>query len=185
MLRTERIREDNLEYAIQIQEELFPHESGRINFEESVYGITDFEYYLLYLEKDCVGVIGIYSNAIDPQSAWLGWFGIREPYRRRKLGSEAIGFYEEMAKAKGYRFARLYTDEFDNDAAIEFYRSNGYTSEQYSNPEDPICYQYRMLIFSKSLTSDPLVPWNSRNMGLTEQIEKQRKIERERNQNSQ
>ena len=34
---------------------------------------------------------------------------------------------------------------------------------------------YKTLIFSKSLSGDPLIPWNSRNIHLTEQIAKQRK----------
>ena len=33
----ERITEKNIDYAIQIQEELFPGECGRTNFEESMY----------------------------------------------------------------------------------------------------------------------------------------------------
>ena len=32
----ERITKNNIEFAIQIQEELFPGESGRANFEESL-----------------------------------------------------------------------------------------------------------------------------------------------------
>ena len=33
--------------------------------------------------------------------------------------------------------------------------------------------KYKTLIFSKSLTSEELVPWNNRNIHLTEQIAKQ------------
>ena len=44
----ERITEMNIDYAIQIQEELFPGESGRANFVESMDERSGYEYFLLY-----------------------------------------------------------------------------------------------------------------------------------------
>ena len=79
-----------------------------------------------------------------------------------------------MAASRGYRFARIYTDAENNDAAIAFYKSNGYSCENYQNPEDPVCVKYKVLIFSKALTSEELVPWNNRSIHLTEQIAKQK-----------
>ena len=81
----ERITEKNIDYAIQIQEELFPGESGRTNFEESMDESSGYEYFLLYEDGACIGVIGIYSYPEDPNSAWLGWFGIREDFRFTRL----------------------------------------------------------------------------------------------------
>jgi hypothetical protein len=80
-----------------------------------------------------------------------------------------------MAAARGFQFARLYTDAENNDTALAFYRSNGYTCEPYQNPEDPACIRYKTVIFSKALTSRALVSWNSRTIHLTEQIAKQEK----------
>ena len=171
----ERITENNIGFAVQIQEELFPGESGRTNFEESISGTADYEYYLLYENGICAGVIGIYQYPEDKDSAWLGWFGIREEYRRKHLGSRALKMYEDMAAKRGYLFARLYTDAENNDTAIAFYKANGYQCEPYMNPEDPACLKYKTLIFSKSLTSETLIPWNSRSIHLTEQIAKQEK----------
>lgn len=172
-----RITEDNIAYAMSVQNELFPGESARANFEESLDGTTDYEYYLLYYDGVCVGVIGIYQYPEEPDSAWLGWFGIREEYRRKHLGSTALKIYEEMASERGYRFARLYTDAEQNDTAIAFYKANGYVGEPYLNSQDPACKEYKTLIFSKPLTDDPLVLWNSRNIHLTEQIARQRKYD--------
>lgn len=171
----ERITKNNIEFAIQIQEELFPGESGRANFEESLDENSGFEYYLLYEGGACVGVIGLYSYPEDRDSAWLGWFGIREDFRRKNLGTAALKVFEEMAATRGYLFARLYTDAVDNDVAIAFYKANGYVCELYQNPQDPACMKYKTVIFSKSLTSRPLVFWHSRNIHLTEQIAKQEK----------
>ena len=89
-----------------------------------------------------------------------------------------------MAADRGYRFARLYTDAEHNDAAIAFYKANGYLCEPYLNQQDPACRQYPTLIFSKPLTGDALVPWNSRSIHLTEQIAKQQKQDFIPNENS-
>ena len=169
----ERITEKNIDYAIQIQEELFPGESGRANFVESMDERSGYEYFLLYEDGTCIGVIGIYSYPEDQNSAWLGWFGIREEFRRKKLGTTALKAFEEMASARGYLFARLYTDAVNNEVAIAFYQANGYVSESYQNPLDPACMKYKTVIFSKSLTPSPLEFWNNRSIHLTEQIAKQ------------
>lgn len=169
----ERITECNLSYAVQIQEELFPGESARTNYEESLAEPSAYAYYLIYEEGVCAGIIGLYRYPEDPDSAWLGWFGIREGFRRKRLGSRALKLFEEMAAAGGYRFARLYTDAVNNDAAIAFYKANGYTCEPYLNPQDPACTQYPTVIFSKALSAGALAPWNNRSIHLTEQIAKQ------------
>ncbi|MDO5110284.1 MAG: GNAT family N-acetyltransferase [Erysipelotrichaceae bacterium] len=168
-----RVTADNLDDAVSVQEELFPGESGRANYEEAVYGMSGYRYYLLYEDGECVGVTGLYWYPEDPDSAWLGWFGIREEYRRRHLGTLALKRFEEMAAKQGFRYARLYTGADDNEAAITFYRACGYICEPYMNPQDSAGAEERMLIFSKPLTDEPLVPWNSRSIHLTEQIRKQ------------
>ena len=171
----ERITESNLNYAVQIQEELFPGESARTNYEESFAEPSAYEYYLIYEDGACAGIIGLYCYPEDPDSAWLGWFGIREGFRRKRLGSRALKQFEEMAAARGYRFARLYTDAVNNDAAIAFYKSNDDTCEPYLNPQDPACIHDPTVIFSKTLAAGALAPWNNRSIHLTEQIAKQNK----------
>ena len=174
-MHLERTTENNINFAVSVQEELFPGESGRANYEESLVASSGYEYFLIYVGDDCAGIIGLYCIPEDPDSAWLGWFGIREGFRRRHLGSAALKRFEDMAVSREYRFARLYTDALNNDAAIAFYHANGYICEPYLNLEDPACLQYKTLIFSKPLADEPLVFWNGRNIHLTEQIEKQRK----------
>lgn len=177
-MKLERITENNIEYAVEIQEELFPGESGRANFEDSLDGTTEYEYFLIYEDGECAGITGLYTYPEDPESAWLGWFGIRENFRRKHLGSRSLNMFEEMAASRGYKFARLYTDQENNDAAIAFYKANGYSCESYHNPQDPACMEHKTVIFSKSLTSGQLVPWNSRCIHLTQQIAKQEKYSR-------
>ena len=173
MLTPVRITKQNLAYAVRVQAELFPGESAKTNFIESLSAASGYEYYLLYLNGVCVGVTGIYVYPEDPDSAWLGWFGILKAFRRQRLGSEALRLFEDTASARGYRFARLYTDAENNDIAIAFYKANGYTCEPYLNAQDPAALEHKTLVFSKSLTAEPLVLWNGRSIHLTEQIAKQ------------
>lgn len=174
MLRLERITRKNLKLAVDVQREIFPEYSAEVNYEESINGTTDYEYDLIYNGDDCIGITGIYSIDTDKESSWLGWFGIREKYRRKHFGTEAIKLYEKAAKERGFKYARLYADRDDNDATLAFYRNNGYVSEPYTNKEDCNDPSVNLLIFSKSLTDAPLVPWGNRNIHLTEQLEKQK-----------
>ena len=170
-----RITKDNIDCALSIQQGLFPGESARANYEDNLDPASGYEYYMIRDGGTCVGITGIYVCPEDPDSAWLGWFGIIESRRRKGLGTKALRMFEEAAAAGGKRFARIYTDAENNDAAIAFYAANGYTREPYMNPGDPACLKYRTLIFSKSLTPGDFVPWNNRSIHLTEQIAKQEK----------
>ena len=174
MLKYERVDQNNVGIAIAIQNTLFPEENGRMNYEEAINGITDFQYYLVVDEDGSyVGISGLYHYPVDAESAWLGWFGIKEEYRRRHYGSQTIALFEQLARDQGYRYARLYTDEHDNDEAIQFYLSIGYTCEKYKNEDDPASLKLPLLIFSKSLYGGCVTPWNNRNIDFTSQARKQ------------
>lgn len=171
----ERITQDNIEFAIKVHSELFPDFSAERNYVESFDGNHSYQYSLIMLEEKCIGIIGLYSYSQYPDSAWLGWFGIRKQYRRMKYGTQAIKEFEKTAVKKGFCFARLYTDKHNNDAAISFYRVNGYIEESYYNNDDPASADHPIIIFSKPLLGQDPIPWNNKNIYLTEQIEKQKK----------
>ena len=175
MIKQVRITEQNLIFAAQVQHTLFPECSAWENYNESVRNLSSNEYYLLYLDEVCIGISGIYQYPSDPASAWLGWFGILPAYRRYGYGSEALGIFEQTARDRGFAYARLYTDRYNNEAAITFYTANGYSGEIYDNPDDPAAFQYPIFVFSKSLTGDPVPPWNNREMNFTEQMKKEKK----------
>ena len=173
MLDLISVTKENLDQAVKIQNTIFPLYNAEVNYTDAVTGKADNEYSLVYDNGTCVGITGLYTYDTDPDSAWLGWFGILEPYRRRGYGRELIRLFEETARERGFSHTRIYTDRYENDAAIAFYTSCGYTSEVYDNPDDPACYEYPVLIFSKSLTGAPVTPWNSRSIHLTEQMVKE------------
>ena len=175
MLTLIPVTKDNVRTAIALQNTLFPGYSGEENYLDGVSGKADNRYYLVCDKDVCVGITGLYSYPANPESAWLGWFGVLQEFRRRHYGSRILSMFEEQARCAGFRYARIYTDRYDNNTAIAFYTACGYTSEIYDNPEDPACYQYPVLIFSKALYDGPLPAWNNRDIGLTEQMKKELK----------
>lgn len=169
-----RITNQNLQTAIEIQNNIFPTHDASQNYRDSVSGVTDYKYYLIEEEGiGYIGVTGLFSLDIDPDSAWLGWFGILKQYRRHHFGSMAMRLFEEQAKTLGFKYCRVYTDRDNNEAAINFYTSNGYSFESYNNPFDPSCFDFPVLIGTKCVSTSPFVLWNNRNMGFTQQIYKQ------------
>ena len=175
MLRCVEINEALFDIAITIQNEIFPDHDAFQNYKEAVEHITDNKYYLVQNETngEYVGISGIYSLSIDPDSAWLGWFGILEKYRRKHYGSETLRLFEDTARSLGFKYCRFYTDKFDNDATISFYKKNGYILENYDCVTDPSCVDFPILIGSKSLDKNPPTLWNNKNIDLTSQIFKQ------------
>ena len=120
-MKTIDLNKDNLQTAIDIQRAIFPTHDASQNYIDSVDGTTANKYFLLYEDGiGYVGISGLYSLKADPESAWLGWFGILEQYRRNRYGSEALRLFELRAKELGYKYCRVYTDRDDNDSAIDF-----------------------------------------------------------------
>lgn len=172
----EKINKDNLELACKIQNEIFPEEDGSQNFIEQINKDPyrkEQDYYIVYVDNTPVGVTGIYSYHEYPESAWLGWFGILEKYRRNGYGKMALDKTIELAKSKQYTRFRLYTDEYATDAH-RLYESRDLIKEEYDNPDDKDNYiDARIFIYSKSLNDEPLEKWNNKILGLKEQSDKE------------
>ncbi|MBR5027443.1 GNAT family N-acetyltransferase [Candidatus Saccharibacteria bacterium] len=175
-IRFERITKDNLEIACKVQNEIFPEEDGRQNFvdmvEQNPYR-KELDYYIVYLGEAPIGVTGIYSYHEYPDDAWMGWFGVLEKYRGRGLGGEILDRTIDLAREKGYKNFRLYTDEFAKDAH-RLYESRGMVKEIYDRPDDRDEYfDAEVYIYSINLAGEKVEPWNNRFLGLKEQGEKE------------
>ena len=157
-----QITSENIGVALEIQNAIFPSESAQETYMDSIsYPSSDLVYWLLQEGDVFVGVSGLYSFQTEPESAWLGWFGILEKYRRNGYGSDALALFEEYAKKNGYLYVRLYTGRDNNDIAKKFYKENGYVEEQYECLNDPA--QEKISIFSKSLYNDKELPmWDNK-----------------------
>lgn len=172
----EQIQNHNLETAVKVQNQIFPHEDARKNFVDSINHAPyrkDLIFWLIRNNDEYVGVVGLYSYPQYPDNAWLGWFGIIDKHRRKGYASIAFEFFENQAKNKGYHTARLYTDDEDNKDAVSFYKKMGMTEEIYSNPNDVFTTVGKTIIFSKSLNSSPLEPWDNRILDLNQQEARQ------------
>ena len=172
----ERITYDNLELACKIQNTIFPEEDGRQNFIEQINKDPyrkEQDYSIVYIDNEPIGVTGIYSYHEYPESAWLGWFGILSEHRGKGYGKAALETTIEIAKQKGYKKFRLYTDEFATDAH-RLYESCGLIKELYDNPNDKDEFiEADIYIYSKSLTEEPIDLWNNKIIGIKEQSYKE------------
>lgn len=171
-----------LDKALSIQQELLPKYDASIDFESAAVShafdrYVDVSYYILGYDNNDIGLMGIYGYVGDRDNAWLDWFGILPEYRRKGFGTAALRIFENKAVALRYRYARILTDKFNNDAVLSFYASNGYMAEDYVNKfEDPFSVAYPQMIFSKSLTGEEVPLWDSRNIYFTEQLEQRLNI---------
>ena len=172
----ERITWDNLDLACKIQNELFPEEDARYNFIEQInrdpYRL-EMDYEIVYVDGEPMGLTGIYVYPEYPEDAWLGWFGIIDKYRHQGYGGAILDKTIKIAKEKGYKNFRLYTDEYATDAH-KLYESRGLIKEAYDRPDDQDEYlDWKIFVYSKSLTDKKVEMWNNKLLGLKEQGEKE------------
>ncbi len=176
MMRFERITHKNLELACKIQNEIFPDEDARENYIEQINKDPyrkEIDYKIVYINDEPIGVTGIYSYNEYPNDAWLGWFGILTKYRSNGYGKETLEKTIELAKEKGYKNFRLYTDEYAKEAH-RLYEKLGFTREPYDRDDDKDEFFIAdIYIYSKSLTNKKVELWDNKFLGLKEQGEKE------------
>ena len=175
------INEKNIELAIKIQNEIFPNENAAYNYYEFINKIPyrkELIYWLVFDKDKAIGVSGLYSHLEYPDDAWLGWYGVLEKERNKGYGKKMLEDFERVAKEKGYKHIRLYTDEEDNKNAICLYKKLGMIGEKYENDNEKLDEEFisQTLIFSKSLTKDKCKLWNNRYLGISENIEKEKTL---------
>lgn len=132
----------------------------------------DIWHYYLWSDStpDCpmgkfIGMSGIYTEASDPESAWLGWIGVLPEYRRERFATRMLNAFAEECRSLGFKYARIYTNE-NNIPARECYKFNGYTEEKYNGPTpDYVLTGGPIYLYSKSLYPETeLVLWNDRHL---------------------
>jgi RimJ/RimL family protein N-acetyltransferase len=90
---------------------------------------TPLEYWQVFLvraECEIVGVSGLYRQPGMPfHVCWLGWFGIRPRFRRKRFGSAAIRQICDHARHTGFKELWVYTGVRDEIARM-FYANLGF-----------------------------------------------------------
>lgn len=182
MLTFELVCLKNLREAAALQAELFPRENGLGNLVGSVdpalferlTGLacgSSERYWLARKESGWVGMAGRYQYDGSPDDAWLAWFGVRAQCRQRGYGRRIFEWIVQQARHAGYRSLRLYTVAEENREAVQFYRAQRMLEERYTTEQT----HGTVLVFSMSLTGNPVAPWNNRSLELLEQEEIQRR----------
>jgi len=81
--------------------------------------------YLMRIEGEDIGFC---INALRPPYARIDAFGIRRPYRRRRLGDALLNYSLDSLKWKGVKEISLEVAE--HDEAVIFYEKNGFRIER-------------------------------------------------------
>lgn len=85
------------------------------------------EYHTAFMDGEAVGVTGIY--AANDSECWLGWFGVREEFRRRGLGGEILEATIRLMRDYGYKGCRLYTNKVVNAVSVGLYKKHGFIED--------------------------------------------------------
>ncbi|MBQ6782932.1 MAG: GNAT family N-acetyltransferase [Acholeplasmatales bacterium] len=173
MIRLELIDEKNIEYAIKIQNKIFPEYNGKRNYYGSLGEYSQTKYFLIYDDNTCIGTTGLYYYKNDFDNAWLGFFGFLEEYRNKGYGTVALKLTEDYMHNIGFKFVRLFTDRLGNDIAINFYKKNGYIFENYDCKLEELKDLFDVVIGSKSLTGGYVPKWNNKFINISKQTKKQ------------
>ena len=169
-----RIDKNNIDIAHKMENIIFPHYDAYNNYLDTFKPESKNEFWIIEVDNVYVGISGIYSYKNNNDDAWLGWFGFLEEYRNKGYGTIALKMFEEEAIKRGFKYARLFTNRYDNDDAKRFYERNGYTEEYYELESDPASLIYPLSIYSKSLIPGVEAPkWNNRDIHFTKQVKKQ------------
>lgn len=165
----------NYKKAIEIQNKIFPEEDGTINILASLdrdlfiektgmdYVDDHVKYFIVYDNNEEIGITGLYYY--DNESAWLPWFGVLPDKRRKSYGENMLLKTMDIAKQKGFKTMRLYTDRVENANAIKLYEKMGFVGEKYSAEK----LTYDCYIYSKSLCDRQVELWNNKVLGLSYQ----------------
>ena len=127
-------------------------------------------YWLVYKNNDLVGLSGLYDypELGEPQTTWLGWFGVLPNYRRGGYGKLILLETIKKAKNMGYKILRLYSSKREDlcPNAVPFYTK---LSKQFNGfVEDYTLEQPEMqrIVVSFSLDGNQISKWNNRNLFL-------------------
>jgi len=102
----EELNENNIKIAAKVQYEIFPDSSAYFVYKSKVTGERENFYvsYIVYLNNEPMGVVGLYEIPEYSDTIWLSWFGVIKKYRKMGLGKQMLDFIIEVAKKLNKNF---------------------------------------------------------------------------------
>ena len=135
---------DNILEATKIQMDIFgPKECAYLCYLQHIQN-NDPPYYIVRDKGEIIGVSGIYIEPFEPETAWLGWFGVKSEYRSKGYGTKILNKTIDIAKNNGFKFFRLYTDMINPEAHGLYDNIMDFCEKYVEN-------NYHVLVYSKSL----------------------------------
>ena len=161
-LRFEEITPENINLATKIELEFFPDMCAYCSYEDSFK--NNNRYWIVYDENEIVGITGIYENAGlgEPNTCWMGWFGVLPEKRQCGYGKAILKKTIEIAKEMKYDTFRLYTSKILCPEAIFFYDKLMDFGEDYTLEE----LELQRRVYTKSLTDKPATKWKNKKLNL-------------------
>lgn len=174
MLEAKIVTKNNFEQAVATQNAIFAnsgkYDNGAIDILKGLSDKLDKEYNMIehYLWEDqhqIVGISGLYVYHNNPNNeAWLSRFGVMPNARKNGYGEQILTATKELAKQKGFTTLRLYTS--GKLYACKLYEKVGFTGEKYTKELPLNVFGYKEKIYSISLTSQPVKPWNNQHLHI-------------------
>ena len=178
-----RVNSHNAKEAIIVQNDIFPDWDATLhilaacdmsilsrNLPDFVLNIGKVDYYLAKLCDEIIGMTGIYTYTQTTllNECWLGWYGVRPPFRKAGYGKTILDWTISQAISEGFDILRLYSSESYFPNAIKLYGKLGFECESYK-AEGGI-YD-KLLIFSMQLSDKPIELLNNRFMNFAAETE--------------
>lgn len=170
-LKYDPVTKENRNIAFSIQKTLWPDDPDYYYFvEKSENNKVDNVAFLVRLGKEYIGITGVEVDD-DPESIWLGWFGILEPFRRNGYGKQILlDTIEYCRRLNKYEYFRLDTTYWKNRPALYLYDEVMTFKESYTK-EDSENIKHNYLIYTYSFHGKKKL-WNNRYLGLNTYYEK-------------
>lgn len=163
---------NNIILATQTQMSFWPTECGFNSYYRAYK--KGKPYYLVYDGDTLVGITGIYDDERlgEEHTAWLGWFGVLEVFRKRGLGKEILLQTLRLAKSMGYDTLRLNSSKREDVCpnALHFYtkmidKLGGFLEDYTLEQQDQ-----EMIVVSFPISTKKITKWGNRKLYLDDDL---------------
>jgi len=105
------------------------------------------DYYVLVVNKNIIGVSGLYYDYEDPKDIfWMDYFAVSPALQRQGFGTEMLKNLEKICKNKKARMLNVFTE---TEQAVNFYTKNGFKIfgkiDNYYGPNRPRIWLSKVL----------------------------------------